>query len=276
MKELLDGNVLAKDPKYEGIYIFDIEVSPNWGTYYNEWKVGNIVWKEELSFITCFAITELGSGKVEVFALPDYKQWKKVFCKHCGARNFKDVDEDLVKKLWEYFDKAKILIGHNIDKFDIRKVNARFIKYGFEPPSPYKTIDTYKKHKQIADTSGNSLNNATKYYGIGQKLETEKNLAQKCLEGDMSAWKKYKEYNKEDVIINEKLYLKERGWYKSTPNLNIIMGTITNCPQCGSEHLNKKGTDYNGVTLYQRYKCMNCGLPIRGEKEGTRHLFKSF
>ena len=212
-----------------------------------------------------FAITELLSGKVHYYHLPQYKRWKKVFCKHCNKPNFEDVDKDLMIDLHKWMSKSKILIGHNIDRFDIRKVTARFIKYGLEPLHKIQTIDTYKKHKQIADTSGNGLNHITKYYSIGKKYETMKNLAKKCLEGDMSAWKEFKKYNIQDVVINEKLYLKERGWYKGAPNLNTIYQS-NNCPKCQSDQFTKRGKELLVSGAYQGYLCMNCGHRFRGEK----------
>ena len=263
---LLNKPILFKDPPYKDTYVFDIETSPYWGTYYDEWKVGNIVWREKDSFIMSFAITELNSGKVKVFALPDYKEWKEGFCKHCKHLDSDNIDESLIKDLWEYFNKSITLIGHNIDRFDIRRVNARFLKYGLTPPSPYQTIDTYKKHKQVADSGGNSLNNITQYYKIGKKLETEKNIARKCLEGDMQAWEQFKKYNTQDVVINEKLFLKERGWYKNIPNMNLQQGTLFNCSKCGSEHMKKENYFKTKVVIYEAWNCLNCGGWSQGDR----------
>jgi len=173
-------------------------------------------------------------------------------------------------ELHGWMSKAHVLIGHNIDKFDIRKVTARFIKYGLEPLHKIQTIDTYKKHKQVADTEGNGLNNVSKYYGLGKKYETMKDIARRCLENDMNAWKEFKKYNIQDVIINEKLYLKERGWYKNAPKFNILYEKPKNCPRCfidfevGVVYI-KKGFTYKPNGKYQDYLCKNCGHRMTGE-----------
>lgn len=51
-------------------------------------------------------------------------------------------DERIVKSLWNLFNECDILIAHNALNFDVPKMNARFVKYGLNPPSPYKIIDT--------------------------------------------------------------------------------------------------------------------------------------
>src|SRR3990172_9806693 len=51
-------------------------------------------------------------------------------------------DSRIVKKLWQLFDKADVIVAHNAWKFDIPMVNTRFITLGLKPPSPYRVIDT--------------------------------------------------------------------------------------------------------------------------------------
>ena len=35
-------------------------------------------------------------------------------------------DKALMRKLWDLMDEADIVIGHNCDSFDIKKINSRF------------------------------------------------------------------------------------------------------------------------------------------------------
>lgn len=46
--------------------------------------------------------------------------------------------------LRDLLDEADIVIAHNGDKFDIRRLNTFFLKEGVEPPSPSDSIDTLK------------------------------------------------------------------------------------------------------------------------------------
>ncbi len=115
------------------IILLDIETAPSLGYVWGIWEQNVISVKEEW-FILSFATKVLGVGKPVIYALPDYKHYK---------RNHYD-DEALVKELWKILDEADVVIAHNGDRFDIKKSNARFIYHGLKPPSPYKTIDTLK------------------------------------------------------------------------------------------------------------------------------------
>jgi len=255
---LLDKPILFKDPDYkQKVLLFDIETAPNLGSYFELWKEGNILWTFQHWYILCFAYKWLGEKETYVLALPDFKTWKKD----------KTNDFELVQKLHELFNQAEIIIAQNGDKFDIRKVNARFIKWGLEPPQPYKTIDTLKIAKKYFKFDSNKLDDLGDYLNIGRKIRTEKGLWKDCMEGDLKAWKYMKDYNIQDVILLEKVYLKLRCWNNSPPNMNLVLGGFTNCPKCGSEHTQKRGFGINGTTIYQRYQCMNCSAWSKGETE---------
>ena len=53
-------------------------------------------------------------------------------------------DKRVLQSIWKLLDEADIVIGHNGDRFDLRKLNARFIDNDINPPSPFRTIDTLK------------------------------------------------------------------------------------------------------------------------------------
>ena len=50
--------------------------------------------------------------------------------------------ERLVLEAWALFDNADIIVAHYGKKFDIPKMNGYFLKYGLQPPSPFKVVDT--------------------------------------------------------------------------------------------------------------------------------------
>src|SRR4051794_17207192 len=54
----------------------------------------------------------------------------------------KEDDTRIVRKLWKLLDKADIVVAHNGKKFDVRKIQARFLLLGMPPPSPFKVVDT--------------------------------------------------------------------------------------------------------------------------------------
>lgn len=256
--DLLDEKKLIfKNPDYgKKILFFDLENTPlityTWGI----WEQDVIEVKEEW-YILCFAYKWLGEKETKVVALPDFKGYEK------DKKN----DEKLVNELWKLFDQAEVIIAHNGDQFDIKKANARFIQYGLQPPSHYQTIDTLKIARKHFKFDSNKLDYLGQYLKLGRKLpHTGKHLWFGCMEGDPKAWKLMMDYNKQDVILLEKVYLKLRGWATTSPNLNLVYGTINNCPGCGSDHITKAGTNRTRVALYQTYRCLNCGRRPQGER----------
>ena len=59
-------------------------------------------------------------------------------------RNAKKLEDDkaLITPLWHLLDEADVVVTQNGVSFDIRKLNARFILNGMQPPSSYKNVDT--------------------------------------------------------------------------------------------------------------------------------------
>jgi hypothetical protein len=78
------------------------------------------------------------------------------------------------------------------------------------------------------------------------------------MNGDRKAWKRMEEYNKNDVVLLEKVYDKFKGWIKSHPNHNAYSTSLC-CPNCASRKLNKRGFAVTTTRKYQRYQCMECG-----------------
>jgi len=274
MKKLRKGNLLEeppiiKNPLYnKRIVNLDIETSPNEGTYFELYREGNIVWNIKHWFIMSIAWKYLGEDKVYVKALCDFPEWQRSFCSKCKRiEDVEIVEKRLMKVIWGILDKADVVVGHNSDQFDLKKINAKLIKYGFEPPSAYKQVDTKKVHKKLTNTDSNKLNDIADFYKIGRKVETSKDLHRKCLQGDKKAWEEMKIYNKGDVVLDEKLYMKERGWDTSQQvNMNLILNTMSCCPRCGGEQIIKAGFKYTATCVYQTYRCLNCGHRPQGEK----------
>jgi len=230
------------------ILLLDIETSPilgyTWGKY--EQNVLDIVqdWQ-----ILSFSAKWLGDKKIVTKAIPDYK----------SANN--PTDYYLAHDLARLLEEADVVVGHNCDEFDIKKINARLTYWKIKPPSSYKTIDTKKVAKSSFGFTSNSLTDLGQYLGLGKKVETGGfGLWKGCMAGDKKAWKKMKEYNEQDVILLEKIYLHFRPWIKNHPTLGLYSkdGRET-CPKCGGKKLEKNGLRITRTRKYQRYRCQNCG-----------------
>src|SRR4029078_8668904 len=71
-------------------------------------------------------------------------------------------DKRIVKNLWKLLNEADVVIAHNGDRFDLPKINARFLIHQIKPPSHYETIDTLKTARRKFGLTSNKLDYITK------------------------------------------------------------------------------------------------------------------
>lgn len=240
--------------KVRKVYL-DIENAPNLGFTWGKYEQDVIEFAKEW-YIISFAYKFEGKS-TQVRALPDYKTYSKD----------KTDDRELVAELWKVLDSADIIIGHNIDRFDIRKINARFLYHGLPLPSSYKTVDTLKVARKMFLLNSNKLDHVAKLLKIGTKVDTGGfSLWVQCMAGVKSAWSQMKKYNKHDVDLTETVYKKFRPFIANHPNENIYNGTTNHCPSCHSNHLQARGYAITSVGKYQRYQCQDCASWSQGER----------
>lgn len=228
------------------ILFLDIETFPNVAYVWGKYDQNVIEFKQE-SCLATFAAKWLDEEKVFAYSLPDYS----------GYRPNSYNDKRLVITLWKMLDEADIVIAHNGDAFDVRVCNARFIHYGLKPPSPFKTVDTKKAVKRVARFNSNALNDLGQTLRMGQKIKTDFSLWKGCIEGDTAAWKRMVDYNKQDVLLLEKLYLHIRPWISNHPNFTAA--TNGSCPKCNSTNVQYRGYSITNTRRYRRFKCNECG-----------------
>jgi DNA polymerase elongation subunit (family B) len=187
------------------------------------------------------------------------------------ARNIED-DKRILLPLWKLLDEADIVITQNGKNFDSKKINARFILNGINPPSPYKHWDTYQVVRRVADFTSNSLEYLTEKLCIRYKKQLHKDfpgmeLWKQCLAGNPAAWREMRRYNIHDVLSTEELYTKIRAWAPDTaPAIHAVTASWAACRTCGQTKVVKNGVHRKSVGLYQRLHCMGCGKWTLGEK----------
>lgn len=235
--------------KQPRVLFFDIETSPNVSWTWGKWQQDVIEFKEEW-YMLSFAYKWLGDKTVKGYKLNDFKLYKK------DKKN----DYKLCKKLWELLNEADVVIGHNSLNFDIPKTNARFLFHGFTPYSPIKNIDTKRIAKQYFKFNSNSLNDIGQHLQLGEKLKHSGfSLWKGCMIGDIKCWNNMLKYNKQDVILLEKIYLKFLPYITNHPNWGLYTRQEYCCPNCGSRHVQRRGYNYTKTLIYQKYQCMACG-----------------
>ena len=226
------------------ILLYDLETTPNLAYVWGKFEQNVIAFEKEWE-ILCFAYKWYGEKEVQ-----------------CFARDGKD-DYTLLKRLYKLFKEADVIIAHNGDNFDQKKVNARLIYHGFSPPKIMRSIDTKKIAKRYFAFNSNSLNDLGTHLGLGKKVETGGfELWRRCMLGCKKSWKKMMKYNKQDVVLLEKVYKKFLPWIQDHPNVAKVNEVKENkfgiCPNCGSAHVWKGGIRASNMQLRQQWQCKTC------------------
>lgn len=188
-------------------------------------------------------------------------------------------DARIIERIWNLFEKADIIVAHNAYKFDVRRLNARFIINDLGPNTPYRVIDTLKEARKVFDFPSYKLDALNERFGLSKKIETNFQLWIRCVTGGKKALKEMQTYNKSDVVALEELYLALRPWIKSHPPMSLYHDVIDaeRCPTCESEKLSWNGFYATPAGKYKSFRCDKCGAIGRSryswlEKEERENL----
>lgn len=147
---------------------------------------------------------------------------------------------------------ADIVVAHNGDWYDIKFAETRMLAHGLPPLPPIQSIDTLKVARSRFLFNTNRLDYLGKFLRVGAKKPTPKGLWLRVLAGDSKALKEIVSYNKQDVLLLERVFEKLEPYIK----INIHP---TGCPRCGSKNCIARGTHRTLTQQYQRYQCKACG-----------------
>lgn len=186
----------------------------------------------------------------------------KVNCVSVSPRNVFN-DFEVTRRLHDVLSSADILVGHNMDRFDLKKFNTRAIFHGFAPIGQKPTIDTLKVARKYFALTSNKLSYLCKYLGLTHKDESPDWL--RIMGGCPDELRYMREYNKKDVIATDDAYIKMRPWIDNHPDYNLwadVKDTsgekVILCRKCGSEDVVKNGIKYLRNSKRQKYLCKTC------------------
>ena len=165
-------------------------------------------------------------------------------------------DFHVVKTIHKVLSEADVVIGHNSDHFDNRYVATRALVHGLGPLPPFNSVDTYKIAKSKLLLNSNKLDYLGKLLGLGEKIKTSPGLWMRVLNGNKDAVKEMVDYNVQDVILLEKVFLKLRPYCSSHINRELFGGI--GCPRCGSSDVQSRGVHRAITKIYQRFQCQSC------------------
>ena len=180
-----------------------------------------------------------------------------------------DDADHMVKRIWEMYDEADIVVTYNGVRFDNRHLKSEWLLAGMPPPRPWKDVDLYAVNSRTFGFESKSLQHLC--YRLGLDLKSghyDAVLAEKCVDGDAKAQAKMRRYNVGDVKITEQAYDRLRGWMPGHPHMGInVSDEIRTCNQCSSENLQRNGTKLAEQIVYTLYRCLDCGANV----QSTRH-----
>ncbi len=239
------------------ILLLDIESAPNtayvWGLFKQNISISQIV---DSSSVLCWAAKWYGGDHVMFSSILNGKK-------------------TMLKKIHSLLDECDAVIHYNGTRFDIPTLNKEFLEAEMSPPAPYHQIDLLKTARKEFRFPSNKLDYVARALGLGQKTKHEGfELWIKCMNRDKEAWAVMALYNKQDVILLEKVYERFLPWIRTHPNVSIC-NDYTGCTRCGSYHLQRRGYSTTATGKYQRYQCQDCGgwqQQRRGEKLATEIL----
>lgn len=183
-------------------------------------------------------------------------------------------DKRVVTSIHKLMDQAHFIITQNGDKFDLKKLNWRFLKHGLAPNNHYHSIDTLKKARQLLSTLSLGLDEVGQELGFGGKYPMVEQDWYDAEAGMSSALKKMSTYCAGDVWRLEDWYLILRPWMKTHPNLapyvdmyRELQEDETICSRClNTIHKAKFSRKWRSPVsgkLYKNGSCPHCGTQLR-------------
>lgn len=243
------------------ILLLDIETSPNtvhvWGLWQQNVGLPQIL---ASGYVMCWAAKWLGKDDILFDSVE------------------RNSSKAMLKNIHELLDEADVVVHYNGTKFDIPTLNKEFLLHGMTPPAPYKQVDLLRVARSQFRFPSNKLDYVAQALKVGKKTKhAGHELWIRCMNKEKKAWEEMEEYNRNDVVILEEVYHKLLPWIKNHPNYSLYLQRDSLCPNCGSQHNQKRGYYYTNALRYQRYQCTSCGTWFRDKNnnntvEGYRNV----
>lgn len=177
-------------------------------------------------------------------------------------------DERLVLELWHLLDQCDVYVAHNGVKFDVKKMNGYFLKYGLPPPSPYKVYDTLLVSRKKFGLPFHNLAYLAKFLGVTRKIDNSGiELWIDCAQGKQEALDEMLDYNIGDIVTLREIYYKLIAWDNFAVNMTLYNDVEgLQCPHCASTNIQKLDNKfaYTAQRKYHVYRCKDCEATLRG------------
>lgn len=246
---------ISKPTNQPRVLLIDIETAPLLGSVWSLWNNNlSLAMVERDWYILSYSAKWLDED--EVIYSDKRESWAT------------EDDKFLLEEIHALLSEADWVITQNGVKFDIKKINARFVMNGMKPPSSYRVIDTMLIAKECFGFTSNKLEYMTdklckKYKKLKHGKYAGFELWKECLHGNMDAWREMEEYNTVDVLSMEELFWILRPWSKKLPNVNHYHNEDTGYCMCGNDEWEHTGFHYTAVSKFSKFQCTSCGSEMR-------------
>jgi hypothetical protein len=144
-------------------------------------------------YVICWSASYLGSDKV--------------FSECIDSKSAMHQDDSkILKKLRDLMYSTDIIAGHNVDAYDIKRANTRFLLNGIAPVIDKKTVDTLRVARSKFAFESNRLGEICKELGLRDKDDITDADWQKIVRtGDKKTLKKVSDYCVGDVTNGKAL-----------------------------------------------------------------------
>lgn len=190
---------------------------------------------------------------------------------HSLTWDYNKCDKTLIEEFLEVYNKADMIVGINNDKFDNKFINTRAAKFNLTVNLHVKSLDIQKECRKLFRLPSYSMRYLGRYFEVPiQKMKVHlediwEDLVYGTKEESKKAMCLLVEYNVQDILTTEQLYLRLQRYLKHPVHFGVLNSKEnTNCPICGSNkvELFKTNVSLSG-NIERIMKCVNDG-----------HLFK--
>jgi tRNA(Arg) A34 adenosine deaminase TadA len=228
------------------LLLLDIETAPHlsatWGLFDQNVALDQLI---EPGFTLCWAAKWYGEKEVMFESIVTGKK-------------------KMVRSIHKLLNEADAVCHYNGKKFDIPTLAKEFLLMELEPPSPSKQIDLLEVARRKFRLASNNLDFVAGQLGLGNKTK-HKGMALwlGCMKKNPEDWAVMEAYNKQDVLLLEKVYDRLLPWIDNHPNRSV-MEDAECCPKCASAIYQARGSAITTAGIYPRFQCKSCGTWFRG------------
>lgn len=252
MKDIFK-NIKKAISKEKALLFFDIETSPL--TAYL-WRIGYEISVQHSQIIEDSKIITIqymfeGDKKVS------YLSWDK-----------KHDDRKMLIEFVKIYNKSKIAVAQNGDKFDLRVLQWRLNVLRLPPLTKIVTFDTLKLSRTSFAAPSNKLDYRSKAYGLGGKIRMDFEDWIDVMKDKPGALNKMIKYGCKDILDMRAIFWRELPYYNNLPaSLAVLVGLNRDfCPHCAKIKKPKFNVYPTKVGMKKIFECGNCGHQWRDSR----------